>query len=178
MDSKIKVKLVCDWCDSETLYKRFIRVYNTNKFTDTSKIEFVNDTTFDWLVVINFSNEYLTFPKEKTLGVVMEPTWNATNRFYLENKCNHILYHIRPPNFQYIYYPGLLPFHFDYNEGMDLEYYTNTNFEKNKLCSIIVNATKNHPNTNYKQRFEFALKILNTNLDVDIYGYGWDQLGM
>ncbi len=173
-----KIKLTCSWCEDDVLYERFIRTY-VSQLNYNSEYVFTNNEDYDWLVIINHPRYEINFPKEKTIGVIMEPSWTKHYelRFLLEQRCKYILSHKKENNPQYIFYPGLLPFHLDYNEGNNLDYFLNTTFEKSRLCSFIVSYNDTNPHTNclYRQRVNFAKQILNSNLDIDIYGNGWEN---
>ena len=174
-----KIRLTCSWCDDKTLYERFTRVY-LSKYNYNKSFQFTIENNFDYLVIINGPTYNINFPKEKTLGIIMEPYNSPTVKLYkpyLEQLCKHILWHYEVDQPQYIFYPGLLPYHMDYNEGKPLDYYIDSAFKKTKLCSFIVSYNENNsfPNSIYKQRVNFAKQILNTNLDIDIYGNNWEQ---
>jgi hypothetical protein len=176
-----RVKLTCNWCDDETLHKRFSSCY-VSKYNYDPNVQFVNSNDFDWLVIINHPNYHINFPKEKTIGVIMEPSWSKHYelRYLLERYCQYILCHKKQESPQYIYYPGLLPYHFDYSEGHGLDFYLNNQYKKNKLCSFIVsyNESDPHPSCLYGKRVAFAKKILQSDLNVDIYGNGWENSGI
>lgn len=176
-----KVKLTCNWCEDNVLFERFNRCY-ISKYNRDPDIEFTNSLEWDWLVIINHPRNHIIFPKEKTIGVIMEPSWTGHYqlRYLLENYCNHIISHKKELNSKYIFYPGLLPYHFDYNEGNNLDYYIDNTFLKQKKCSMVVSysETNSHPSCIYKQRTDFAKQILQTDLDIDIYGNGWENSGI
>lgn len=176
-----KVKLTCNWCEDNILFERFKRCY-ISKYNNDPEVEFTNSSKYDWLVIINHPRGHINFPKEKTIGVIMEPSWTGHYqlKYLLENYCNHIISHKKELNSKYIFYPGLLPYHFDYNEGENLDYYIENTFPKRKKCSIIVSYSENNPHSNciYKQRTDFAKQILQTNLDIDVYGNGWENSGI
>ena len=176
----IKVRLTCNWCSDEALYERFQRCYVSS--LNSSNIQFTASEEYDWLVIINHPSRHIEFPKEKTIGIIMEPSWTGhyNMRHILETYCNHILSHKKETSSQYIFYPGLLPYHFDYNEGENIDYYINSYFNKTKKCSMIVsyNETIPHPECLYKQRTDFAKLILQSDLDIDIYGNNWDTSGI
>jgi hypothetical protein len=175
----MKIKLTCNWCSDEDLFNRFSRVYITKKnFNKSFTLTPNND--YDFLVIINYPHSYINFDKEKTLGVIMEPTWSphfVNSKRFLEPLCKHILYHYPIKNPQYVFYPGLLPYHFDYDEGNDLDFYLNNTFTKHKKCSFVVSFNQISPHNSclYNDRVKFALDILETNLDIDIYGNNWEQ---
>lgn len=176
-----KIRLTCNWCDDSALYERFKRCY-ISKYNSDSNIIFTDSSEYDWLVIINHPQYPINFPKERTIGVIMEPTWTTHYqlKYILEKYCKHIISHKKETNSQYIFYPGLLPYHFDYNAGENLDYYIENTFSKNKKCSMVVSysETTPHPSCIYKQRTNFAKLILESDLDIDIYGNGWENSGI
>jgi len=178
----MKIKLTCNWTDDKSLVDRFTAAYIT-KENKNNNFEFTSDDTFDFLCIINFSQKQINFPQEKTVGVIMEPSWHpfsANNKYFLSSLCRHVFVYdeevlgIKNP----IYYPGLLPFHMDTKNGDSLQYYIDTKFNKTKLCNIIVSNTNTfqpHEKAIYPQRVKLVKDILNTDLDIDIYGNGWEQ---
>lgn len=177
----MKIKLTCSWCNDEELYERFNRVY-ISKSNQIHDINFTNDEAYDWLVIINHPRYNINFPKERTIGVIMEPSWTKHYelRYILEEKCKYIISHKKEEKAQYIYYPGLLPPHINYNNNEDLDYLiSNTNI-KTKKCSMVVSYNNNTPHKDclYKQRTNFAKQILKTDLDIDIYGNDWETSGI
>jgi hypothetical protein len=174
-----KIRLTCNWCTDEQIFERFSRVFITSENKDDN-YQFTVDNDFDYLVVVNFSNNHLNFPREKTLGVMLEPTWACYFEQHLQSRCRHILHHTKRDNAQYIYHPGLLAPHFDYHNGENLDYYINNKFNKTKKCSIITsnNSVDSFPQAIYSKRVNFVKQILNTDLDIDIYGNDWEKCGI
>ena len=173
-----KVRLTCNWCSDEELYTRFNRIYVSDLNIDKD-ITFTLDEKYDLLVVINKPHEiHQSIEKDKTLGVIMEPTWSCGINGYMRDLskiCKYIMYHTAPSS-QYIYYPGLLPFHFDYHEGECLDFYIETAQPKTKKCSIVTSLAVHKPSASslYHKRVKMVENILKTDLDIDIYGKGWD----
>lgn len=175
----IKVKLTCNWCSDKELFERCERVYNSKYYK--KNIVFTYKDDFEYLVIINDTHSIKKHVYEKTIGVMMEPTWATPFRNRLEQRCKYIIYHDSNVTCsQYIYYPGLLPPHFDYVAGNNLDFYIENNPIKTKRCSIITSfATHKLSNSSiYHKRVEFVKKILQTDLDVDIYGNGWESCGI
>ncbi len=178
----MKIKLTCNWTDDKSLVERFNAAYITNE-NKNNNFEFTADDTFDFLCIINFSQKQIDFPLEKTVGVIMEPSWHpfsANNKHFLSSQCRHVFVYdeevLGIKNS--IYYPGLLPFHMDTKNGDTLQYFVDTDFKKTKLCNIIVSNTNTfqpHESAIYPQRVKLVKEILNTDLDIDIYGNGWEQ---
>lgn len=175
-----KVRLTCDWCNDKELYERFKRVYlsELNKCND---IQYTYEDNFDLLVIINKAKNTYSHSIEKTLGVIMEPSWiNKIHGYdlFLYNNCRYVLNFSKSSFNNSIYYPGLLPYHMDYSGGDNLDFYINNKYNKIKKCSIIVSFNKqNGPQEClYNKRIEFVQKILNSDLPIDIYGNGWESL--
>ena len=180
----MKIRLTCNWCTDEVLYNRFKRVYisELNRDPNTS---FTLDDQFDLLVVFNHPRFYKGPPidRKNTIGVILEPEWSCEiNKFHhiLRPICNYILHHKRHDSSQYIYYPGLLPFHMDYDDGENLDYYIDAEFKKSKKCSFIVSYMDPGLSSEsiYHQRVGLANQILDSDLDIDIYGNNWDTCGL
>lgn len=186
----MKIRLTCNWCDDKTLVERFKRVY-ISKHNPGDHI-FTDGDAFDYLVIINSTHQKFNITREKTLGVIMEPEAIGSFKYFLEPLCHRIFYHKKESSSQYIYYPGLLPPHMDYKSGNDLDFYINNTFKKTKKCSLITSYKKtkmfnviksiyyNGPSIRnlYSKRVKFVKMILKSDLDIDIFGYGWDRSGL
>jgi hypothetical protein len=177
----MKIRLTCNWTDDKSLVNRFNRVYLSR--LNLTDVEFTSGDEFDYLLIYNSPHDDTTntFPKENTIGVIGEPTWNAPFYQYLKARCKYVLFHKQTNDMQVIYYPGLLPMHFDHSgndDNCNLDYYIDTEFIKKKRCSIIAsNIPCRYDNTVlYRARTDFVHKILKSDLDIDIYGKGWDYL--
>jgi len=175
----IKARLTCNWCSDEALFARCERMYNTKLYK--KNIAFTIDEDYEYLIIINDSINNINHPTDKTIGVMMEPSWAVPFRSKLETICKYIIYHEpNTNNSQYIYYPGLLPPHFDYHEGNTLDFYIKNESVKTKKCSIITSYSSRMVSKQsiYHERVEFVKKILQTNLDVDVYGNNWENSGI
>jgi len=171
------VKLTCNWCDDYSLYKRFTECY-VSKTNYNPNIQFTYSNKYDLLVVVHYPLYNIDFPKEKTIGIILEPSWTVHHqrKHILEKICKHIISYKPENNSQYILYPGLVPYHFDTAENNNLDYFLQTKFKKTKKCSMVCSYNlDDSPWCLYKKRTEFALQILNTDLDIDIYGNGWEK---
>lgn len=81
---------------------------------------------------------------------------------------------------------GLLPNHLNIkNINSDLDFCLNNIYEKNKKCSFIVSSRGGLGGTRsgsgkygklYQTRLELVKEILDSNLDIDIYGRGLDKI--
>lgn len=175
-----KIRLTCSWTDDKSLVERFNSVYLTKNNIDPNYV-FTYENNFDYLVIINWPLKEIDFPVEKTLGIIMEPSWsplvnNCKN--YMSNRCNHVMYHKKGGlgiNNE-IYYPDVPPYQMDHIDN--LEYFINNTFKKTKLCSIVVTNHGDynpHPSCLYPQRVSLVKNILNSDLNIDIYGKSWEK---
>lgn len=177
---KIKVQFTCNWCSDDSIFERFNKCYH---MPHDSIFELVKDYTYNYLVIFNADTNHVyksNINYKNKIGIVGEPMWAGKKYIdYLQQHCQHILYHSQV-NDQIVYYPGLLPNHFDL-DNTDASYcFDRLLVEppiKTKKCSMIVSNTPDTlrpaPNTLYHKRKQFAEMILKTDLDVDIYGKGW-----
>jgi len=174
---QILIRLTCNWCDDKTLVERFNKAYISE--LNQSNLIFTDFNNFDYLVIFNHPltpDKFAGFPKERTIGIMGEPFWSAQRFYpYLTQRCQHILYHRELNNPNVIYYPGLLPMHFEGSQILDN--YIQTEFPKPKKCSFVVSHcdVKLNNQTIYHERVNFAKQILESDLDIDIYGKGWQN---
>lgn len=173
-----KIRLTCNWTQDESLVKRFTNAYITPENFDPEFV-FTHEDNFDYLVIINWPAKEISFPRNKTLGVIMEPSWSplvANSKYYLNQRCEYVLYHKKDglDINNLIYYPGTLPYHMDSKDS--LEYFINTDFKKTKLCSIVVTNHGSYspsPLCLYPKRVSIVKEILKSDLDIDIFGNSW-----
>ncbi len=171
--------------------------------------QFTAGDDFDYLVIINYTRENISFPKEKTIIVYFEPSWHTYVWSTIKkniNRSNYICSHNLEKVFEWasidksilnlkkINYSekkffnlnGLLPNHLNIeNFNPDLNFCLNNVYKKNKKCSFIVSSRsgmggakaygKHKYGNLYEIRLKLVEKILNSNLDIDIYGRGLEK---
>lgn len=175
-----KIRLTCSWTDDKSLVERFNSVYITKNNFDPNFV-FTYDDNFDYLVIINWPLKDINFPRHKTLGIIMEPSWsplvgNAKN--FMSERCEHVMYHNKGALgiSNEIYYPDVPPYQMDHKDNLD--YFLSNKFKKTKLCSIIVTNHGDynpHPSCLYPQRVNLVKQILQSDLDIDIFGKSWEK---
>lgn len=173
-----RIRLTCNWTQDKSLVERFTSAYITPENFDPEYV-FTHEDNFDYLVIINWPTKEINFPRNKTVGVIMEPSWSplvSNSKYYLNQKCNHVIYHKKDglDIDNLIYYPGTLPYHMDSKDT--LQYFIETEFKKSRLCSIVVTNHGDYnpsPSCLYPGRVNLVKEILKTDLDIDIFGNSW-----
>jgi hypothetical protein len=181
----MRIKFVAYWNTDREIYNFINDIWNFNGDFDEI-LTFQNDYTH--LVVLN--QVHFPFKKENTFGIIMEPYWSIYFDKNLPLKCNKIVTY-QPEKYPYgnsIFKP-LIGTHrlYDAHYHGEIIYkpnttkdILNTKFEKTKNLSIIINnhddylEKKNlHSETRYLERKLLVDKLLDSNLDFDMYGQDW-----
>lgn len=127
-------------------------------------VELVEDDP-DFFVVINRVDEDVLLPRDRTIGVVTEPTWSPNFRpGYLERRCQYILTHDVSP-FKRATQGQCLCIPWVTREETQIQ------LPKTKKLSIIVAPTLHQAEgTLYSFRHRLVKQILGSDLECDIYG--------
>jgi len=191
MDKNIKIKFACHWDTPEGLADRVVR----NWGEPPEGLEITFGSVFDYLITFNNSQEMLSVPKEKNIVFTMEPSWSDCIRdAVLDNSFKVFSSVSRFASRDNVEMAPTLMFSEDSGgatyshvkqagEGVSTtmeEYLSNNNFNKNKKCSIILAAhgaiqgAPKHPDSIYLNRERLLIKIFESDLDIDVYGRGWE----
>jgi len=152
LDRRIKVKILCNWCDSITihkLWKKMIPVY--------SKIILTEDNP-DFYIVINSTTEYIE--KSRTILFRMEP--NMTNNTLWGEWSNPI-----KSDFLKVYDHETSYNNIEWHLSLSHFQLCNTFINKTKVISTILSEKYNDPGQ--KRRIDFV-KYLENFIDIDVYG--------
>lgn len=181
----MKIKFAAYWNSDLNIYSFVNDIWNMDgRYDDVLTYE--DDYTH--LVILNkVNNSKYRIQKDNTYGIVIEPYWSTTafDKNML-SYCKKIVTY-QPEHYEAgrtIFSP-LLGTHRLYDRGSDGEIIPVPNttkqllaqkFEKTKTLSIIV---ANHgfdfrSCTNYNHRQNLVAKLMNSDLDFDMYGLGWD----
>ena len=191
MDKNIKIKFACHWDTPEGLADRVFR----NWGEPPEGLEITSGPEFDYLVTFNNSEEMLSVPKEKNIVFTMEPSWSdcirdavldnsfkvfsSVGRFASRNNVE------MAPTLMFSEDSGGATHSHVKQAGVGVSttmegYLSNNNFNKNKKCSIILAAhgaiagAPKHPDSIYLNRERLLVKIFESDLDIDVYGRGWN----
>ena len=191
MSDKIKLKFSSPWDSAKENNSRVL--YNWGELPDCFDLTTGDD--YDYLIVLNHSNEMYSSPKEKNIGVTMEPTWSINSLKDLDKYCGHVITCDQKIQGENVHHTFSFLFTHDSRNNIHTnnlcgqtvdEYLENNCFPENidspdydkKMSFIVANhgalAGSTQPtSSNYYIRENLLLKILNSDLDIDIYGKGW-----
>lgn len=167
----MKVKFFSDYDSSQRLVERFKANY---AITD-EQLEFVIGEDYEYAVVFNCALELIN-PKAKIITIIQEPSWSAKHfrRDFLEAS-DYLIVHDRIL-FEETYGFKLgkkvieSPCYMFFHDDVDRTFYNySTGIKKMKKLSIIM-SNLNPPRGIYGRRIELLKTILNSDLDIDIYG--------
>jgi hypothetical protein len=192
MSSKIKLKFTCFWSSPEATNKRMIH----NWGVPPECFELTAGDDFDYLVTLCHGEEMLTTAKEKNILVGMEASWSLNSRGSLATMCKLVVtpdetvkgsnvVHRHPFMFnedsrndqQSHFVNGPSPT--EYLSNIDFHPKVDNKFYKKKLSFFVANhyalaGAPQHPDSNYLIKEKLLKKILESDLNCDIYGRGWD----
>jgi len=171
----MKVKFFSDYDTSENLLNRFKNNYDVYD----NILGFTVNDDYNFAVLFNRSDEPIK-PWAKIITVIQEPSFSEahqyrtslTNSDYLIIHDSHLFeekYQIKlggkvieSPS--YMFYNDQIPYH--YFDGVE-------QVEKQRKLSVIMSGLY-FSRGNYRKRIALLEKILDSDLDVDIYGRGLD----
>jgi hypothetical protein len=171
---KMKIKFFADYDRSENLLKRF----QANYIIEDSYLQFTLADDYDFAVVFNRANEEIS-KKAKIITVIQEPSWNWAHdiKTFLKGS-DYIIIH-DPELFERTHQLTLggnvieSPAYMFYHDRVHHSFYKNSEYyKKDKKLSIIVSALY-FSRGNYRKRVEVLSKILDSDLEIDIYGRGF-----
>lgn len=185
--SLTKLKFACHWDSAEGITDRVLR----NWGPAPEGFESTLGEDFDYLISFNVSDEMLVTPREKNIIFTMEPDWSSCIQDrILENSYKIFTSVERFSAYDNVVIAPTLMFHEDsggsthnnikqHGAGIQKtpeDYISNEDFSKSKKCSILLagHGTSLHPNCRYPQREGFLKRILESELDVDVYGRNWN----
>lgn len=158
-------------------------------------VEVVDDGDFDLLVSFNFSEEMFNTPREKNIVFTMEPNWSlAANEDVIDaslkvfssiDKFSHKDNVEMIPSLMFMEDSGGSTISHSKQAGAGIsktmnDFLLDDCFVKDRKCSIIlaahrvINPQYNDPGAMYEHRENLLLQILKSDLDIDIYGRGWN----
>lgn len=178
----MKIKIIQPGQNNEHMKDRMLKNFIWAENYDPN-FEITSNNDYDFLVVCNEISEAPIVPKNRIIGVIMEPYWNRGWDPNLDDKVGTIYVHDNSL-FNYsknktviIERPSLMFTEF-YNSPDKIDDFLNTKFEKIEKINILISKA-NRPGANlYAKRIEFVQNIINSNLPINIYGRGWDPSGV
>jgi len=165
---KKKFKISCNWDSDINITNRFINNYVNE--TNKDLVLFTYDNDYDYHIVFNYSNSMIN--DNKTHIFIQEPSWSSHIKKHVLLTYKNIHFHdknLLPLN-GVIETPSLMLNSF--NEK--LSDIIKTNITKKKHISFICSSIGSGHNYDYRKRLFNT--ILNSDLNIDLYGYGWTNV--
>ena len=178
----IKIKFISKGQDDQFIADRVTRNFIFEENDDKNfKITTLND--FDYLVVCGKASP-TGFPKDRVMGIIMEPSWTPNWDRQMASYAGTIFVHDNSlfkfrndETTRIIERPSLMFTEF-YNSPETVDYFLNTDFKKTKKVNIIVSGMNNRSYGNtYNQRITFVETVIKQKLPIEIYGRLWQPNG-
>ena len=173
----MKVKVVSNYNSDINMFKITKDIWG--KYTNN---EIVYDNSYDVLIIFNKYNPGLIKPNTKVFGFVQEPSWSSFYDKGLPKYCDYVFYH-NPSIFQdtnVIFSPSVMLHHLwnkpqrgevQWKEN-NTQNIINSDFEKTRKLSIIISNREGEEQ--YILRQNLIKKMLDSDIDFDMYGLGWN----
>lgn len=171
----MKIKFFANYDRSENLLKRFMANYDVYD----EVIQFTTEEDYDFAVVFNRTDQKIR-DKAKIITVIQEPSWSpvhSNNQFLTTS--DYLIIHDHKL-FENLYQIELgkkifeVPSHMFYHDHVDKSFFVNRGeVQKTKKLSMIVSSMAMDIG-NYGKRLRLLRRILASDLDIDIYGKGFN----
>jgi hypothetical protein len=167
------IRFFSAWESSADLLQRFRANYEIKD----SLLKFTNGDDYDHAVVFNRTRDLIN-EQAKIITVIQEPSWNTIHQptNFLEHSDYIFIHDKKLFEERYkIQLGGVVietPAYLFYHDPVDRKFFDYVVSKKKvKKLSMIVSSL-NGPNGIYKERLMLLKKILESDLDIDIYGRG------
>ena len=173
----MKVKFFSDYADPASLLQRFKANYDV--YDDM--ISFTVGEDYDYAVAFNRSDEKIK-DYVKVITVIQEPSWSEAHQYreFLAYS-NYLIVHDanlfeRTWNVKMQGHVIESPAFMFYHDRVDHSFFDGKeHFNKSKKLSMIVSAA-GYDWANYQKRLNLVSKILESDLDIDLFGRGFSLL--
>lgn len=171
----MKIKFFADYDHSEHLLKRFLANYEVYD----QVLQFTNEEDYDFAVVFNRTYKIIK-ETAKVITIIQEPSWSSVhnNNQFLTNS-DYLIIHDHEL-FEDTYQIELgkkvfeAPSYMFYHDHVDKSLFQQAEaMKKTKKLSMIVSALAMNV-ANYGKRLRLLRKILASDLDIDIFGRGFN----
>lgn len=171
----MEIKFFSDNSKTEVLLKRFMDNYNVYDET----LQFTTNDDYDYAVVFNKAYQKIN-ASAKVITIIQEPSWSSVhiNNQFLTNS-DYLIIHDREL-FENLHQIELgkrvfeAPSYMFYHDHVNRSFFdTAESVPKTKKLSMIVSSLGMEVG-NYGKRLRLLRKILASDLDIDIYGKGFN----
>ena len=169
----MKIKFVANYDNDINIYKSILNCF---KLTDEQKNMLTYNDDYEYLGIFNGYRGQIKTTRDKIFGFLQEPIGNVNYDRNLHFYCSKIFCQsseMFKPN------KGIIKTHlsmfFSNHTNYSYENFLNDSFKKDKKLCIFVSgiSAPNNPNWinhNYTKRLNLIKKIIDSDLDIDIYG--------
>lgn len=171
----MKIKFVSNYDNDFNIYKSIINCFCSSK-EDIDMLTFEED--YDYLGVLNGTRQKPNIKRENIFGFLQEPVGNINYDRNLHFYCSKIFCQSKE---MFNSYKGIIesPLQMFYSNHVitNKNFFQDLSFEKNKNLCIFISSINNPNNANwinhnYHKRIKFLSKILESDLEIDIFGRG------
>ena len=172
----MKFKVVSNYDSDKNMHNTVL-----NCFENKTNLQLTQDDDYEYLVVINGTRSPIKTSRDKVIGILQEPIGNINYDRNLHFYCSRIISQSKEMFGEYRgIRENLLPMFYRHHDTTHRDYFTDFNdFEnRKKLCLIVSSiSSPNNPswtNHNYQKRHTFIRRLLDSDLEFDFYGNGWN----
>lgn len=167
---KKKIWVVANW---DEIYDQNVGLRLFRNFPDFGKFQ-LDQENYEYLIVLGgFRPDTIHYfkNKEKTFGFVLEPEWSSNWQRDLPKFCKYV---IAQDKNMFIGFDNIIEHPlFMLTQSTDhYTHYMTNSFNKTKKMSII--SSNYGDKLNYIKRYQLFTKLLETDLDIDFFGRGWN----
>ncbi|MET1056735.1 MAG: glycosyltransferase family 10 [Pedobacter sp.] len=171
----MKIKFFSDYTTSEDLLVNFKAKYTISD----DQLSFTLDNDYDYAVVFNRAVELIK-ESAKIITIIQEPSWNEVHQIKTFLTGSDVLIIHDPDLFERVHGIKLggkvieSPSYMFYYDRVAKSAFTGVeNIQKEKKLSMIVSSLGS-AKANYRKRLALVDKIIESDLNIDIYGRGLD----
>lgn len=172
-----KVKVTCWWDSDYNIFNIFRDIWYNDDISKEMLLTYRDD--YDYLIILNDfrrNKNEIKCPIENRIAFIMEPSWSNNWDRNLSDYVSKVYSHFEYDE-KFKFNPSIMSTHLypkpiEIGEIQHVENnvikITNTKYEKSKKLSIVVSNISSY------KRYEFVKKLLNSDLEFDMYGRGWN----
>lgn len=173
----MKLKIVSNYDSDLNMYRTM-----NNCFVNNTKLELTLGEEYDYLLIINGYRGKINTTRDKVFGLLQEPIGNINYDRNLHFYCSKIF--CQDPK-MFNSYSGniVIPMHMFYSHHTEIDktYFDFDSFENRKKLCLIVSSISSPNNINWKEhnytkRHNLVKRLLNSDLEFDFYGRGWNNI--
>lgn len=172
-----KVKVVCWWDSDYNIFNIFRDIWYNDDISKEISLTYNDD--YDYLIVLNDfrrNKDEIKCPIENRIAFIMEPEWsNNWDRNlgkYVSKVYSHFKYdekfNFNPSVMSTHLYPKPIEIGEIQHIEDNIRQITTSKYTKSKKLSIVVSNISSY------KRYDFVKNLLNSDLDFDMYGRGWN----